>query len=118
MKLFDRLAAALSKLGYELEAMLEQRRIEFEWHKSHSGLVTKQDLLGMEERIMSKITEFYTEQKAYNAAVAKAIDDNVTSHANIAQDIIDLNKKIEEAVNSPEDLALLEELKADGATLA
>lgn len=44
---------AICALTSVLVASLEQRKIEFDWLRSHAGLATKQDLKEMERRIMA-----------------------------------------------------------------
>lgn len=78
-----------------------------------------QRLAEMEERIMSRVTDFAVAQKAYNDRQAIAIDNIVASQAGITGDVAELKRLIEELQNSPggitpEDQALLDELQATG----
>jgi len=72
---------AISLLTRELREDREQRKIEFEWHKSHSNLATKQDLEGMEKRIMAKLEDLCTAATALSTAsdsLSVKVDDLVT----------------------------------------
>lgn len=46
------LTKAVLLLASQVNGLVEQRKIEFDWLKSHAGLATKQDLKEMEKRIV------------------------------------------------------------------
>lgn len=97
-------------------------------HIGNNAILTR--LAEMEERIMSKISDFAAAQKAFNSEIGKDIDSLVTSAeaqatatAGLAGDIDNLNAKIVELQNSqggvtPEDQVLIDELQAEGAATA
>lgn len=112
------LAESLLEFASEMRKSRRQRKIEFEWLKSHLKLATKHDLEEMEKRIMSKFSDYATKQEAFNDRTEKALDSIVASNAGITQDIADLNKAIIDAQNSPEDVAKMEALREKGEALA
>lgn len=110
------LAKAISELASALNAGNDQRRIEFEWHKSHPNLATKLDLDRMEIRIMSAISDFASKQNSFNDRIDSAV-------TGLQGDVAALNAKITELQNSPgtvtpEDQALLDALQSRGETIA
>src|SRR5678815_72093 len=91
------------KLSPEVQAinrLTEEIKAGFEWFKSHSGLVTKQDLKETERKLMSAISEFAAKQAAFNTQVSTAIDGAVASVTGLTEDIQTLNDKITELQNS------------------
>lgn len=117
------LSRAISALAAELCGYRQERKTEFEWVRSTYGLATKADLKEMECRIMSKISEFAAEQKRFNAEHGAAIDSAVASVTALTGDVAELNRLITELQNSPggitpEDQTLLDELQAEGKSLA
>ncbi len=75
----DRLIESLLTLAGELRADREQRHTEHEWMKAHFGLATRRDLHEMENRIMSKISDYAAAQAAFNTRMAADIDSLVAS---------------------------------------
>jgi hypothetical protein len=113
----EQLAQAVLRLAHEFAVFNN------EWHKSHSGFVTKQDLKQLEEKIMSAISEFATKQKAFNDRQAAAIDSAVTALTGLTGDIVELNRKITELQNSSggvtvEDQKTIDELQVQGEAVA
>lgn len=107
------LAEAISALAHEIRGLREQRKSEFDWIKSHHGFATKQDLIALGEKIMSKISEFMDKLEAHNTKQEAAIED-------IAGDVKFLTDKIVELQNSPgtitpEDQARLDAMESRAA---
>jgi predicted nucleic acid-binding Zn-ribbon protein len=119
----DNLTKAISNLSCALREGLEQRKIEFDWLKSHAGLATKQDLNEMEKRIMSKLSEYLSKQTDFNTRLQTATDSLVESMTGLTEDVDTLNKKIEELQNStggvtPDDQLKIDSLEAQGDALS
>lgn len=67
--MFKRLAETLSRLAGTIDASVEQRKIEFEWQRSHCGLATKHDLEQMESRLIDAIVRNTSVGPAVEAAI-------------------------------------------------
>lgn len=90
---------------------------------SCSGVATQHDLLGMECRIMSAISDHLAKQTAFNTRQAAAIDQVVTAVGGVTDDIKTLNDKITDLQNSsggvtPEDQVIINDLETQGEALA
>lgn len=113
------LAVAVCDLACAIRDGVEQRKIEFEWAKSHHGFATKHDLVLLERNIMSAISDFSAKQTAFNDRQSAAVDAAVASVTALTGDIQVLNDKITELQNStggvtPEDQALIDDLVVKG----
>lgn len=109
-------AESLCRIASAIEEATKQRQTEFEWLKLHSAFATKQDLLNLECKIMSKISEYVDVQNGINAQFEKGIDGCV-------EDITSLKDTIDKLQNSagaitPEDQKLLDEAQAKSKALA
>lgn len=121
--MIEQLIHQISHLVRELHEDRIQRSKEFEWHKSHSGLATKHDLDRLENKLMSKISEFLAAQQAFNSRQAEAVDAISESLTGLTGDIETLNQRIIDLQNSegaitPEDQAVIDELQAKSEALA
>lgn len=107
---------SLSLIAAELRLIREKAQAQFEWIKSHYGLATKQDLMEMEIRLMSAISDFAAKQSAFNTRIDSAI-------TGLQGDVQTLNDTITKLQNSPgtvtpEDQAALDTLQAQGDALS
>src|SRR6185369_10614872 len=82
------IAGAIAKLTHEIKEATEQRKIEFEWSKSHFGLATKHDLEQMEKHIMAGQAEIEAALAKVDAATTK-LAANVQAIADVDQQISD-----------------------------
>lgn len=103
------LAEAVSSLACALNGVREQTRIEFEWHKSHHGFVTKHDLDRWGDKIMLAIETFAT-------SVNQAFDKLGLAVEGVSGDVAALKAEIEKLQStpgtlSPEDQALLDSIQ-------
>jgi hypothetical protein len=113
--MFKALTDAIFALCEELKELREQRYDEYQWLRSHEGLVTKTDLKEMETRIMSAISDFAVKQNAFN----DRIDASITG---VRADVTGLNDLILRLQNSPgpispEDQASLDSLQVRGEAI-
>ncbi len=107
---------SLSLIVAEIRLLREKTQIQYEWIKSHYGLATKQDLMEIETRLMSAISDFAAKQTAFNAR----IDAGITG---ISGDVQKLNALIAQLQSSPgsitpEDQAALDALQTQGDALS
>lgn len=107
---------AISSLTYAIRELGEQRKIEFEWRKSHYAFATKQDLERMERNIMSQIGDFAVKQNAFNDRLDAAIE-------GLTGDVETLNAEIARLQSSPggitpEDQALLDAIQTRSEAIA
>ncbi len=93
------LVCAVREISGELKAVLE-------WIKSHSGIVTKNDLKEMEKRFMATQTEIAAQLKQFAAdlgAVNDGLQTATTEIAKVGTETDGLNQKIKDltdAINS------------------
>lgn len=94
--MFNKLSESISHLARELCELVQQRKQEFEWHKSHCDLMTKTDLREMENRMALKVSDLkaevaglrsqvvkvFAEQQVAYDALKKSFDDFVASVGN------------------------------------
>lgn len=119
----EQLAMAVLRVATELCEFRKHQENEFEWFKSHHRLATKEDLKELEKHIMSAISTFAANQKAFNDRQSAAIDAAVASITGLTEDVASLNVKILELQNSqggvtPEDQVLIDDLQAQGEAVA
>lgn len=90
---------AVSLIARGLHELLEQKKTEFEWIKSHHGFATKSDLNEMEERIMSVISDF-----------ADKVDANFQK---VQDGITALDTEIQAFQNSPGTMSAADQARLD-----
>lgn len=110
------LAEAISGLACALNGVREQTRIEFEWHKSHHGFVTKHDLDRWGDKIMQEIEQFSTD-------VNQAFDKLGLAVEGVSGDVAWLKEELKKLPTtpgplSPEDVALLNGIRTRANDLA
>jgi len=87
----------------------------FHWIRSRLKHVTLRDLIEMEKRIMSAISDFAAKQNAHNTAVSTALTDLGTEITNLNATIAALQASA--GAITPADQALLDQVEASGAAL-
>lgn len=117
------LAEALCLLAQTISEATKAKTAEFKWLKAHFELATKRDLELMENRIMSKISDFLTKQEQFNTEQEASIDEVVAAVGGVASDVAELNRIIKELQDSsggvtPEDAARIDAIEAKGAALS
>src|SRR6185369_2630937 len=98
---------SISDLEQAINAGTDQRKKEFEWHKSHSRTITKQDLKEMETRIMSAISDFGDKVNAKFDELGTAVD-------GIATDVDFLKAEIKKLQDSPGQITPADQAILDG----
>jgi chromosome segregation ATPase len=79
----DRLSVAISLLAHELHETRQERKLEFEWFRSHLNFATKSDLKEMEKRIMATQAELSADLKAVLAQQVKTQGEIATVQASV-----------------------------------
>lgn len=118
MKVFDNLASAVVMLCHEQAAGRAQRKLEFEWFKSHLKLATKEDLEKATRQIMATQAEVTAKLNVANTRLEKLITDTATYQGTVDElkkQIVELQRLIDaggtigpelvEAANRTEQLA-------------
>lgn len=123
MRIGGKLADTLSDVVKAIDANTKQRKHEFDWFRSHLDLATKQDLKDMENRIMSKISEYIDRVNAKFDEIDTGLTGLTTAVSGIADDVTFLKDTITELQNnpgpiSPEDQVLLDALETRVGTTA
>lgn len=108
MKTIDRLSASISQLTLEIFGLRLQIKEALGWLKSHSSFITKNDLLELETRIMSALTEEFKQIKADIAEGTKELTEKITA----------LETSLGNDTLSQESREALDEVKVVSATLA
>ena len=97
----ENLETVLFYLSRELHGLNEQKKIEFEWTKSHHGFATKADLDNIERNIMEAIQNYAARVETAINAIGSDIDSVVTSFEGVAKDVANLKEVIAKIQNSP-----------------
>lgn len=108
MKTIDRLSASISQLTLEIFGLRLQIKEALGWLKSHSSFITKSDLLELEKKIMSALTEEFKKIKS----------DIAEGTTELTARIKDLETSLGNDTLSQESREALEEVKAAAVTLA
>lgn len=121
--IFKNLAESISHLACELREAREQRRNECDWTKSLSGLASKCDLVTLEQRIMSALSDYVGEVNKSFDEVDAALETSNSKLAGITDDVAYLKETIDKINTNPgpitpEDQALLDGAKARAAAAA
>ena len=90
------LCEAISCLTNAVNALVEQRKLEFDWLKSHAGLATKHDLKEMEKRIMATQAEVVEELKLLKDQGAKIKAEVISAKEELAAEI----KRLQDIIDS------------------
>lgn len=104
------LTRAIEGLALAMRDQTQQCKFEFDWTIAHHNFATKQDVLNLTHKIMSKISDFAAKQNAFNDRLDAAI-------TGLQGDIKTLNDAIQKLQTSqgqitPEDQALLDQIEA------
>lgn len=89
------LPESLLVLASELRKSRRQRKIEFEWLKSHLKLATKHDLEEMEKRMGLRISELKTEVAGIRSQVTKIWNEQQAKYDALVVKYDELVKQIE-----------------------
>lgn len=116
----DHVAEALKDeihaLWRQVRRYREVKERELDWFRSHFHIATKQDLMGMESRLMSAISDFKAKQDAFNDRIDAAV-------TGLSGDVTALKDEIIKLQNSPgtitpEDQASLDAIQARSEAIA
>ena len=92
------------------------REAEFQWKRSHRKLVTQQDLINMENRIMSAISEFAATMVSFSDQMDAAVTNLQGDVQNLVDQIAALQAS--QGAITPEDQALLDGIQARASSIS